>query len=177
MFTLNALPTPSQRRLTQLALWGRLLYFASLATPGADLKTTGAKMLLLAPLYGCSELSSTTLAGKMAGVALLAGFAANLSVFVRAPRGLHIAAILAPWAAFAAFAYLVNPITAGKLLRIAYFFPWAVGIALVNVAQMITSQSKNSGPNACCSAMLPANSRACSGCGSSHAIRLEDGRG
>lgn len=140
MLTDNDLPNASQRRLTSLARAGWLLYFASLVTPGADLKSIGAKMLILAPYYGCIELSSARLAGKFLGLALLAGFAANLSVCMRLPRALGVAAILAPWAPFAAYVASIGPVTLQALMRIAYFFPWAIGIALINAERLLRAR-------------------------------------
>jgi hypothetical protein len=132
----NTLPIVSQRRLTSLERAGWLLYFASLVTPGADLKSYGAKMLMLAPYYGYLELSSASLTGRILGLALFAGFAANLSVCMRLPRAIAVASILAPWAAFAAYVSLIGPVRLQALLRIAYFFPWALGIALINVERL-----------------------------------------
>jgi len=130
----------SQRRFTCLARAGWLLYLASLVTPGADLKSFGAKMLILAPYYGSLALTSANLAGKVLGIALLAGFAANLSVGMRLPQVLRIAAILAPWASFAAYAAMIGPLTLQALLRIAYFFPWAIGIALINLERLLRAE-------------------------------------
>ena len=145
LITLNDLPTISQRRITRLAIAGWFLYCASLATPGADLRSFGARMLVFAPIYGISELSSQNLAGKLVGISLLVAFAANISVFVPLPRWLRIAAILAPWAAFAAYAFRVHPVTADKLLRIAYSFPWAIGLALINAARITASNRVHRG--------------------------------
>jgi len=74
--------------------------------------------------------------GLLVGLSLLAGVAANATLFTRVPVWLRIAAIFVPWITYATFLFSGRPVDFEKVLSVPYFFPWAVGIALVNVARI-----------------------------------------
>jgi hypothetical protein len=104
--------------------------------PSSDLSGIGAEMFVVAPWYGVMFLFSGDVGGLLVGVSLLAGVAANASLFTRVPIWLRNAAIFVPWITYATFLCYGRPVNIEKIFSIPYFFPWAVGIALVNVAQI-----------------------------------------
>ena len=131
-------------RYPRLAAIGWALVIASLLTPDIELEGIGAYMLVAAPGMGVTLLfhaQNWTVAGV--GAALLAGFAANLSLFVRLPRWGSVLAILASWAPFAAWLLLWSehrPLS--EAFGMLYVYPWMAGIALIHTARILTPPSK-----------------------------------
>ena len=124
-------------RLPPLARLGWILYVASMLTPAsAHAHFIGAFMLIVAPAWGLQLLCSGTLRAATIGICLLAGFAANASPFVRLPAWARIGAMLAPWLCYAASLFAFGVFDSGRLWANAFFFPWAAGIALINVVYL-----------------------------------------
>lgn len=121
-------------RLPPLARIGWFLYVVSLLCPaGAHANFIGAFMLVVAPLMGFELLFSGAVRGASIGICLLAGFAANGSLFMRTPVWLRLGAMIAPWLTYAASVFAVGAPDAHRMFANAFFFPWALGIGLVNL--------------------------------------------
>jgi hypothetical protein len=140
---MKAIASLSLRQPPLLPRVGWTLYIASMVVPSSDLKEIGAEWFVSGPVYGISFLFSGTVTGFLVGVSLLAGVAANASLFVRVPVWTRIAAIVVPWSTYATFLVLGRPVDLEKAFSIPYFFPWAVGIALVNIAQIREEKAKS----------------------------------
>jgi len=121
-------------RLPPLAKIGWFLYVVSLLCPAsAHANFIGAFMLVVAPMMGFKLLFSGAVRGALLGISLLAGFAANGSLFMRTPVWLRVGASIAPWLTYAASLFAFGTPDAQRMFANAFFFPWALGIGLVNL--------------------------------------------
>ncbi len=111
-----------------LATAGWVLYLLSWVTPSLDGRQFGATAFVLSVRLARHLLSTGSV---LAGTLVLLGWLANLSVFLRLPCSLRLLAVGAPWLAFAVVLAKV-PARATFFL---YFYPWALGIALIHAAR------------------------------------------
>jgi hypothetical protein len=117
-----------------------------MVTPSADLHEIGAMMFAVVPGWGVMLLFSGDFTAFLIGVSLLAGVAANASLFTRLPIWVRIVAIAAPWITYATYLFsgLLPPNTQ-RAFALPFFFPWAIGLALINVAQIRKDVARRSG--------------------------------
>jgi hypothetical protein len=124
-------------RLSWLTRIGWSLYLISLVTPGRDLKSFGAQMFILVPMGANYLMRSAGNENTLFGLALMAGWAANITAFVRVPIAVRAAAILAAWGSFAAFLLFEREANQGAfqdLFAFPCFFPWALGLTFIHAA-------------------------------------------
>jgi hypothetical protein len=140
---MNVIASFRQLSLQQKTGW--ILYAVSMVIPACNLSGIGAEWFIIAPVYGVFFLFSGSVASFLVGLALLAGVAANASLFSRARLWQRVAGIVAPWIAYAAFCFVERPANFEQALAIPYFFPWAVGIALINVARIRNDLAQHAG--------------------------------
>ena len=132
---MNGLQARSFWRLPALARLGWIFYVASLLMPAdAHLGFIGAFMFVVAPRLGFHYLFDGGIRGAIIGTSVLAGVAANASMFMRTPRWLRTCAIFAPWTAYLASLLAFGIPGKQPLTANAFVFPWAIGIGLVNLA-------------------------------------------
>ena len=130
-----------------LSRTGWTLFVLSLLTPDRLSHVIGARLLLVAPVYGVNFLinglrslgHAGSLTSTLIGVALICGFLANLALFVRLNDAGRITAMLLPWPSFVAYWCLWS---SGTLSHEAapwtlfYFYPWALGITLIHTSRL-----------------------------------------
>jgi hypothetical protein len=118
----------------RLLLTGWLLYTLSWITPSIDGRQFGAVAFVESVRFGWNLLTTNRI---LPGVAVMLGWLANFSLLPRLPNWLRVVATLAPWLAFAVvLANLpVRPSLPGRAAFFLYFYPWAVGIALIHAAR------------------------------------------
>jgi hypothetical protein len=130
-----------------LSRTGWILFVLSLVTPDRLSHVIGARLLLVAPVYGVNSLinglrslgHAGSLTSTLIGVALICGFLANLALFVRLNDAGRITAMLLPWPSFVAYCCLWS---SGTLPHEAapwtlfYFYPWALGITLIHTSRL-----------------------------------------
>jgi hypothetical protein len=128
---------PATRRL---AVAGWLLYAISWLTPSADGRQLGAAAFVQAVRFGCSLIVGETAWGLPLGVGVLLGWLANFSIVLRLPTWARIVSIATPWLSFAIVLAMlpVRPTLAARAAFFLYFYPWAVGIALIHAANIAT---------------------------------------
>jgi hypothetical protein len=76
--------------------------------------------------------------GEILGLCLLFGWLANFSIFIPLPVWTRIVSIAAPGFAFAAVLLLPHaPLSVReRAASLLYFYPWALGIALIHIAKI-----------------------------------------
>jgi hypothetical protein len=118
----------------RLLLAGWLLYALGWITPSIDGRQFGAVAFVESVRFGWNLLTTDNI---LAGVAVMSGWLANFSLLPRLPNWLRVVATIAPWLAFAVvLAKLpVRPSLPGRAAFFLYFYPWAVGIALIHAAR------------------------------------------
>jgi hypothetical protein len=119
-------------------------------TPSLDLKYFGGQVILLAPRAAWSLLRSTS-GSSFAGIGLSVGLLANAFVIVRVHWAICAAAVLAPYAAYISLepALHVHPWQTAlwqgaswrAAFRMAFYFPWALGICLINTGRPGTERA------------------------------------
>ena len=114
--------------MRRLTIVGWVLYLLSWVTPSLDGRQFGAtafvdSVRLAWHFFGMGSI--------LPGLGVTLGWLANFSIFPRLPCWLRVIASIAPWLAFAVV--LTNlPARAALFL---YFYPWALGIALIHAAR------------------------------------------
>ena len=140
----TSMRTPLSQMLSRT---GWTLFVLSLLTPDRFSHVIGARLLLVAPVYGVNFLinglrslgHAGSLTSTLIGVALICGFVANLALFVRLNDAGRITAMLLPWPSFVAYCCLWS---SGTLSHEAapwtlfYFYPWALGITLIHTSRL-----------------------------------------
>jgi hypothetical protein len=105
------------------------LYLASWVTPSSDCKQFGATAFVQSARFAWHLL---TTGSSGLGLCVTLGWLANFSILPRRlPAWLRAVAIAAPWLAFAVVLHEL-PARATYFL---YFYPWALGIALIHAAR------------------------------------------
>jgi hypothetical protein len=132
----SALRSPPPVR--RLAIPGWLLYTSSWLTPSADGHQLGAVAFVEAVRFAWSLIVGETTWGLPFGVGVLLGWLANFSIVLRLPTWARVVSIAAPWLSFAIVLALlpVRPSLAARAAFFLYFYPWAVGIALIHAANI-----------------------------------------
>jgi hypothetical protein len=117
----------------RLAVAGWLLFALSWITPSSDGRQLGAVAFVDSPRFAWSLLTTHDIA---LGLCVLAGWLANFSIVPRLPAWVRFLACLAPWLAFTVVLLKlpVRPTLPGRAAFFLYFYPWAVGIALIHAA-------------------------------------------
>jgi hypothetical protein len=138
----------SLRRLPLLPKIGWILYLAFMVTPGSDFHEIGAMMFAVAPGWGLICLFSGDLRTGLFGMSLLAGVASNASLFTRLPVWVRCLCVAAPWMTYAAYLSWGMPMGSdkGSAFAIPFFFPWAFGIGMINIAQIRKDSARRAGP-------------------------------
>lgn len=139
--SLVSLPAAHRR----LAIAGWALYAISWVTPAIDGRRTGAEEFLATVKLALSLLfESGTARGTVVGLCLLLGWLANFSILFRPPVWCRIVWMVAPWLPFtiAMLFMRVPPSLPERLASRLYFYPWAVGIALVHIASIAEVRSR-----------------------------------
>lgn len=112
----------------RVAFTGWVLYLLSWVTPSLDGRQFGATAFVDSVRLAWHFFSTGSI---LPGLAVTLGWLANFSIFPRLPCWLRVMAIIAPWLAFTVV--LANlPARAAFFL---YFYPWALGIALIHAAR------------------------------------------
>jgi hypothetical protein len=112
----------------RLLITGWCLYALSWVTPSLDGRQFGATAFVDSVRLAWHFLGT---GNPLAGLCVTLGWLANFSTILRLPCWLRIAASIAPWLAFAVVLAKV-PARATFFL---YFYPWALGIALIHAAR------------------------------------------
>jgi hypothetical protein len=118
----------------RLLLAGWLLYALSWLTPSIDGGQFGAVAFVESVRFSWNLLTTDNI---LPGVAVMLGWLANFSILPRMPNWLRVVAAVAPWLAFAVvLAKLpVRPSLPARAAFFLYFYPWALGIALIHFAR------------------------------------------
>jgi hypothetical protein len=137
--------TPLSQMLSRT---GWILFILSLLTPDRLGHAIGARLLLVAPVYGVNFLinglrslgHAGSLTSTLLGVALICGFVANVALFVRLNDAGRITAMLLPWPSFVAYCCLWSSGTffshEAAPWTLFYFYPWALGITLIHTSRL-----------------------------------------
>jgi hypothetical protein len=125
----NPRATNSPGNLAPLAMTGWVLYLISWVTPSADGKQFGATAFIQSVRLAWHLLTTDNV---FAGLCVTLGWLANFSILPRRlPAWLRVVAIVAPWLAFA----VVLAKLPARATYFLYFYPWALGIALIHAAR------------------------------------------
>jgi hypothetical protein len=116
------------RNRARVAFTGRVLYLLSWATPSLDGRQFGATAFVDSVRLAWHFLSTDHV---LPGLCVTLGWLANFSIFPRPPCWLRIVAVIAPWLAFA----VVLAKLPARATFFLYFYPWALGIALIHAAR------------------------------------------
>jgi ABC-type amino acid transport system permease subunit len=119
------------------AILGWTLYAISWITPGLHGGGIGARAFVAAVRYGVAfSIHPDSLSGCVLGLCLLIGWLANFSIFIPLPVWARIVWSAAPGLPFAAVLLLLHaPLSVReRAASLLYFYPWAVGIALIHGA-------------------------------------------
>ncbi len=135
-----ALHIPGTHR--RLAVTGWLLYAISWVTPSCDARQFGAVAFIDTLKLAGNLLTSARPWGIPLGLALLCGWLANVSIFIRLPAWARTAWSAAPWLAFAVVLLTlpVRPSIPQRAAFFLYFYPWAVGITLIHIANIAATR-------------------------------------
>ena len=112
-----------------------VLFALSWITPSSDGRQFGAVAFVESARFAWNLLSNDNIA---LGSCVLAGWLANFSIAVRLPTWARIMACAAPWLAFTVVLLKlpVRPSLPARAAFFLYFYPWAVGIALIHTAHL-----------------------------------------
>ncbi len=119
---------PNTANRAWVAISGWVLYALSWVTPSADGRQFGATAFVDSVRLAWHLFIAGSV---LPGLAVTLGWLANFSVFLRLPNWLRVIAAIAPWAAFAV---VLTKLPARPAFFL-YFYPWAVGIALIQAAR------------------------------------------
>jgi len=123
----------------QLAILGWAAYALAWITPSLHGGGIGAQAFVAAVRYGVAFAAHPdSLSRFVLGVCLLIGWLANFSIFIPWPVWARILWSAAPGLPFAAVLLLLHaPLpVAERATSLLYFYPWALGIALVHGANI-----------------------------------------
>jgi hypothetical protein len=125
--------------MRRAAIAGWILYAVSWVTPSSDARQLGATAFISTVKFALQLLTAGTTSGIALGVCVMSGWLANISIVV--PLSSVWARVIwsaAPWVTFAVVLTSL-PIRPSILQRAAfflYFYPWALGIALIHWAHI-----------------------------------------
>jgi hypothetical protein len=140
----SALHIPMAYR--RLALAGWLLYAISWITPSADARQVGAIAFVATVKLARNLLATGTARALPLGLCVLFGWLANVSIFIRLPTWARLVWTAAPWLTFAVVLLIlpVRPSLPARAAFFLYFYPWAVGIALIHSANIAATRRNHS---------------------------------
>jgi hypothetical protein len=121
------------RRLVRRVGW--LLYLGSMLTPAVGPHIVGAQAFVLAPKAILLLLESRP-SSPLAALGLMTGLAANAMVIVRVSRVVCLGSLLAPWLAWIDLDWHARGISLSGPFVVTFYFPWAIGIALIHSAMV-----------------------------------------
>jgi len=130
----------------RLAIFGWGLYAISWITPSLHGGGIGARAFVTAAQYGARFLTHPdSLSGFVLGLCLLFGWLANFSIFVPLSVWARTVWIAAPGFPFAAVLLLPHaPLSVReRAASLLYFYPWALGIALIHIAHIAEARRGN----------------------------------
>jgi hypothetical protein len=131
----SPLPPNHHRRL---AAAGLILYALSWITPGINGPRFGAQAFVDAAMLGAQlTFRAPGIAGFIVGLSLLCGWLANFSIFFRLSVRARWVWVAVPWVSFAVL--LVTHGAAPSPVSLLYFYPWAVGIGLIHIANIASA--------------------------------------
>jgi hypothetical protein len=139
----SALRIPA--RFRRLAIAGWLLYVISWLTPSIDARQLGASAFVASVEFARHLFLGGTAGSIPSGLCVTAGWLANFSIFLRLPPWARVACIVAPWLAFTVVLLTlpVRPSLPARAAYFLYFYPWAVGIVLIHVANIAAGRATN----------------------------------
>jgi hypothetical protein len=110
-----------------------LLFALSWVTPSSDGRQFGAVAFVESARFAWNLLSTGNL---VPGLCMLSGWLANFSIAVRLPPWARVISCAAPWLAYTVVLLKlpVRPSLPARAAFFLYFYPWAVGIALIHLA-------------------------------------------
>ena len=126
----------------RLAIAGWLFYALSWITPTIDGRHLGAEgfgaTIQLAQLL----LAVETPWNIFLGLCVCFGWLANVSIFIKWPTWARALWIAAPWFAFVVVLLIVpvRPSLPQRAAFFLYFYPWAIGIALIHIANIVAAR-------------------------------------
>ena len=112
--------------------WG--LYCISLVTPDLHRNRIGAQAFVAVIRTALDLLPQRDARAIAIGLCLIVGWLANFSILLRWPSRVRLAWIIAPWVPFVATLSVGGMVPSPVPLL--YFYPWAIGIALIHLAQL-----------------------------------------
>jgi hypothetical protein len=122
-------------RSRRIALLGWILYVVSWLTPSLDGSQLGARAFVTALTTGLRlVIHAGSVAPMIIGLCLLLGWLANFSILLRWPVRARLAWMIVPWVPF--IALLCARGIAPSPIPLLYFYPWAIGIALIHGARV-----------------------------------------
>jgi hypothetical protein len=124
-----------------LAILGLILYGLSWITPSLYGSQLGATAFVKALTVGLQLAThSGSLTARLAGLSFLLGWIANFSILLRWPVWGRVVWIVAPWVPFALLLAKHGP--APSPVSLLYFYPWAVGIGLYHLANIVDARGR-----------------------------------
>ena len=136
------IPTSVPHR--RLALFGWVIYAVSWVTPSLHGGGIGAQAFVAAVRYGVTfSLHPDSLSGFVLGLCLLCGWLANFSILIPLPVWARLLSSAAAGLPFAAVLLLPHaPLSVrDRAVSLLYFYPWALGIALIHIAHIAATRS------------------------------------
>ena len=130
------------RTYRRLAIAGWLLYAISWITPSSDGRQTGAVAFVATAKFAFGLLATATPRGISLGLCMIFGWLANLSIFCRLSTWARAVWIAAPWFSFTVVLLIlpVRPSIPQRAAFFLYFYPWALGIALIHLANIAATR-------------------------------------
>jgi hypothetical protein len=129
----------------RLALTGWVLYALSWITPSIDGRQLGAVGFIDTVRFALWLLPSGRPWAIPLGSCVCLGWLANFSIFTGWPLLGRVVWSAAPWFAFLVVLLMVpvRPSLAARAAFFLYFYPWAIGIALVHLANIAAARRDN----------------------------------
>jgi hypothetical protein len=143
----SPIPMPMAHR--RLAVVGWVLYSISWLTPSLDSQEIGAHAFIVAGGYGLLFFfQGWNPSGIAIGVCLLFGWLSNFSIFIPISVRARLVWILAPWFPFVVALFSMNTptTTSARAINLLYFYPWAIGIALIHLANVAEARGRKRTP-------------------------------
>ena len=126
----------------RLASAGWLFYAISWFTPTIDGRHLGAEGFLATVQLAQILLAVGTPWNICVGLCVCFGWLANISIFIKWPTWVRALWIAAPWFAFTVVLVTVpvRPSFPQRAAFFLYFYPWAIGIALIHIANIVAAR-------------------------------------